>query len=45
MDQVEIREVIVLKTDNPQASQFYRKLGFTEVHGDPHVTHVLEFHD
>ncbi|OXM82451.1 GNAT family N-acetyltransferase [Paenibacillus rigui] len=33
---------LVLKTDNPNASKFYKTLGFNEVSGDEKMTHYLE---
>ncbi|MGM1048054.1 MAG: GNAT family N-acetyltransferase [Bacillota bacterium] len=33
---------LVLKTDNPNASEFYKALGFKEVMDDEKVTHYLE---
>jgi GNAT superfamily N-acetyltransferase len=33
---------LVLKTDNPKASKFYKTLGFNEVLGDEKITHYLE---
>lgn len=34
---------LVLKTDNPKASCFYKDLGFNEVNDDEKITHYLDF--
>jgi N-acetylglutamate synthase-like GNAT family acetyltransferase len=34
---------LVLRTDNPKAADFYKKLGFKEVKGDVRITHELGF--
>lgn len=33
---------LILKTDNPDASEFYKTLGFIEVIGDDKMTHYIE---
>ncbi|KOP67466.1 GCN5 family acetyltransferase [Bacillus sp. FJAT-18019] len=33
---------LVLKTDNPWAGEFYKKLGFRELQNDERITHVLD---